>query len=332
MAIFKQNSEGNTSGDVVTTTTSGLAGNTTFTYANPGLTYSSSQASHGTLSVSVPTSVDYNGAGWTVTADRTFAGRLYFYATGAASTDFILFQLQVNGALSVRVLFQGAGKMRLTTKGSIQQWTATNTYPLNQWVRVEFEGNIGTTASNGQVRMLYYLGDSTTPVDQSPWVTGLDLGGGTGTIDHLYIYKYGSGTASGSLWEDDIEIRTGSSYSGLIGPVASTGPTADAGGYTVVPPATAFTLDGTGSTGSGSSIVSWSWTALWPSSGAPTLSGSSTSTATGTSNVEGSVYVYQLTVTDGNGASDTDTANVLVTSSGGGAGGIDLIWDGSAWL
>jgi hypothetical protein len=329
MGIYIQNSEGNTNGTVVTAANSGEGVNTPFGYANPGMTYSSTRAAHGTYSISVPASAQYDGANWPITtADRAFAGRFYFYATGASSSDFALVHATVNGTMSFRVLFQGSGRLRLTTKGSVQRWTSTNTYPVDQWVRVEFEGNIGTTNGNGQIRILYYVGDSTTPVDQSAWVTGIDLGGDTGTLENVFTHKYGTGTLAGSLWEDDYELRTGSSYNGLIGPVPSTSaPVANAGSYRIVAPGSQFTLDGSGSTGT---ITSRSWTALWPQSGAPALTGASTATPSGTANIEGSVYVYQLTVTN-SGGSDTDTTNVMVTNGGGGTGGIDLIWNGTAW-
>jgi len=329
MGIYKQDSEGNSNGAAVSVATSGSGSNVAFGNVNSGLTYSNAQAAHGTYSVSVPASVVHNGPNWPVlNGERTFAGRFYFYATGATSTDFVMLQLQVNGGLSARVLFQGTGKLRLTTTGAVQRWTSTNTYPLNQWVRVEFEGNIGTTASNGQIRILYYLGDSTTPVDQSAWITGIDLGGGSGSLEQIFVYKYGSGTLAGSLWEDDYEIRTGSDYNGLIGPVPSTtAPIANAGRYVIVAPGAQFTLDGTGTTGT---VTGRSWTALWPQSGAPTLTGSSTNTPTGTANIEGSVYVYQLTVSN-SGGSTSDTTNVMVTTASSGSSSIDLTWNGTAW-
>jgi len=330
MAIYKQNSEGNANGVTVTATNSDTdSSNTAFSNVNAGLTYSTTRAAHGTVSMSVPESVTYNGPNWDLnTADRTFAGRFYFYATGASTSDFALVQINVAGSSSVRVLFQGSGRLRLTTRGGTQRWTGTNTYPLNQWVRVEFEGNIGTTATNGQVRMLYYLGDSTTPVDQSAWITGIDLGGASGGLEDIYVYKFGSGNIDGLLWEDDIEFRTGSSYTGLIGPVPSTtAPVANAGRYVIVAPGAQFTLDGTGSTGT---ITGRSWTALWPQSGAPTLTGSTGSTPSGTANIEGSVYVYQLTVSN-SGGSSSDTTNVMVTTASSGSTSIDLIWDGTSW-
>ncbi|MDB5181084.1 MAG: hypothetical protein JWO54_847 [Candidatus Saccharibacteria bacterium] len=331
MSIYKQDSENNTSGTAVATANSANGSNVGFGNVNAGLTYSNAQAAHGVNSISVPTSAALNGPNWPVsTADRTFAGRFYVYATGLSSTDFILAQLQVNGGLSARVLFQGTGKIRLTTAGSVQRWTAAITYPLNQWVRIEFEGNIGTTASNCQIRILYYLGVSTTPVDQSTWITGIDLGGANGFLDQIYVYKYGAGTLAGSIWEDDLEYRTGSNYTGLIGPVPSaTAPVPDAGSYVIAAPGAQFTLDGSGSTGT---ITSRSWTSVWPQTGAPapTLTGATTSSPSATAGTAGSVYVYQQTVTNA-GGSDSDTVNVMVTDAVEIAGGSDLIWNGTAW-
>lgn len=96
-----------------------------------------------------------------------------------------------------------------------------------------------------------------------------------------------------------------------------------------------FTLSGAGSTGgSGNTITGWNWAALWPNSGAPSLSGANTQKATGTAGALGDVYVYRLTVTNSAAATNTSTTNILVTNGSGGGSGTsqERVWNGTSWV
>ena len=86
-------------------------------------------------------------------------------------------------------------------------------------------------------------------------------------------------------------------------------PTANAGGdQTITLPVNSVTINGSGSSASSGSIVSYAWT---ENSGPSTVSLSNTAINT-LNNLQAGVYTFSLTVTDNNGGTGTDVVNITV--------------------
>lgn len=337
MAIRRNTFNGGTSGAGLSTSNSGGVSGDAFSAVESTLTFSSEQARDGSLSVKAPSASGSGYGRWSVSGDRTAATRMYLYMTAAVSTsngDFITGRVDINGgAVVISNMITSSSpsqRLRLRSTASANIWTSSSTLPLNQWVRVEMLVNIGSGASDGQARIAYYVGESATAIEDSGWVTGLNLGGDIGTIDNVRFGKSSSGTLDGAAYFDTIGLNTGSDYSGFIGPEAaqSTAPTAQAGTSQIgVAAGSTVSLNGSAST----NATAYSWAFIYPSSGAPSLSGANTATPSFTAGPTGAIYAIRLTASN-SGQTDTDIVNVAV-GSGASSGGATsaLVWTGSQW-
>jgi len=73
----------------------------------------------------------------------------------------------------------------------------------------------GTGGADGRIRLAYFLGDDTTAVQDSGWITGLALGGDGAGIDSVVLGKT-SGAASPASFMDDAAANTGADYTGTF--------------------------------------------------------------------------------------------------------------------
>jgi hypothetical protein len=133
--------------------------------------------------------------------------RAYVWVSGAATGDTWLLASNPTGSNGVRALIQGTARLRLTDNGGTIRWTATNTFPTGEWVRVESYATAGTTTTDGTARLAYYLGDSTTAVEDSGLVTGVNTAAATGLFEQA---RFGGAGSAGDVWYDDIAVKTGS--------------------------------------------------------------------------------------------------------------------------
>lgn len=221
MTILRNTFDGGTNGTSMTTANAGGASGDTFAGVEASVVFSNEQAHTGTLSMKPPSTTSTGLARWAASGDRTLAFRGYVYFTAAHTGDYNFAQLLVinTSTIALTVQVQGTNQLRLRNNTtSINPWTATSSLPLNQWVRVEMLVQQGTTTTDGQVRVAYYLADSPTAVEDSGWLTGQNIRGDGGTINGVRFGKL-SGTAySGSAYFDTVGVNTGANYAGFIGP------------------------------------------------------------------------------------------------------------------
>lgn len=125
-----------------------------------------------------------------------------------------------SGSGQVSVLISPANKLRLREQiTGTNKWTAAATFPLNESVRIELLVEVGTSPTTGRARVAYYLGESLTPVEDSGWLEGLDLRGGTYPVGNVYFGKITTGAYAGDLYVDTLKVLSGADYTGqFIGP------------------------------------------------------------------------------------------------------------------
>lgn len=194
------------------------------------------------------------------------------------------------------------------------QWTAA----INTLYWVEVAATKGTTTSDGTIELKVYAADGTTELWS--WSSSTE---NTGTAN---VYQ-GRFMANNTYdWAfDDVQFDS-DKPSGWLGPVSSPSiPTANPGPHQAVLPGSTVHLNGGGST----NTTGYSWSFLWPSSGAPSLTGASTATPSFTAGSVGSIYALQLNASNGS-ETDTATVNIAVVSSVDGSN--DLVWTGTSWV
>ncbi len=320
MAILINTAEGGSNATVATTANTGGGSGTVFDQVTGSVTFSTTSPIHGSLSYTASAATQYTR--WSTT-DTTVLTRVYFKTSDASLGATPLRVGLTTGSVFISVMNSGlTGRIQLYSGSAVA--TSPSAISSNTVYRLELYVKAG--AGTGELRAAVYEGNSTT----AWWDSGAQTGRTVENPATILFGKFDSSTAQVS-W-DDTGAKTGSDATWGAWPAAGGVPTARTDGYVVVAPGGTFTLSGTTSSSPNGSITGWSWTSLWPSSGAPTLSGASTNTATGAAGANGSVYVYQLSITDSTAQTDTETVNVLVTNGGSGSGNSELVWNGTSWV
>lgn len=321
-STFTNNFEGGTNGAVVG---SGSGGGTAFAASDATVLYDSTIKAHGTLSARASSmgTAATNLNRFALTAETIVKNVIYVNVSALPTADLDLTNVFTTaGGSAAYGRINSAGKLRLAVTGGIFPWTATNTFPLNQWVRVELYANIGSSTTTGVVRLAYFLGDSTTAVEDSGTITGVNSG--DGSVNTYGASRFGKCTSSAhslSLNWDDVAAYTGTSA--LLGTAqpysapASTPPTIVAGAKQVIgTPGSTVNLTSTPTLGTGTSISSYQWTPTsWPASlsGAPTITNPTSQTASFTPTARGR-YLFSVTCTDNTAQTSAPaTAEVDVT-------------------
>jgi hypothetical protein len=205
MTLKINSAEGQANG---TTVAQGSGGNTGgaagdyFTQVSPGtggsIVFSTAQKAHGSNSyLFTPASgqlcfvIFDDSSGSTAVATR-----FYIYLTGYPAAEGLLMDVEgaAGGAImSLHLLSSGLVRAHNSAGGVIPGTTATSAIPLNQWVRIEFQGTVSATAA---VTWQYFnTMDSGTPTESLT---------GTGTIVTNSVQAaagrviYGRFTASGA--------------------------------------------------------------------------------------------------------------------------------------
>jgi hypothetical protein len=300
--------EGGINGVVVTTANSGGGIRTAFTAVSSTVTYTNANStSRGALSGTCSDYTTTSNVRWALANPTAANLSNYYWVTAATTADLLTQRLSVTGdTTGATVRINTASKLRLTDSANTIIWTATNTFPLNQWVRIELWAN----STTGQARLAYFLGDSTTPAEDSGIVTG-SFGGGAAFVNARHGLLGTATGYGGSLYWDDAQVWTDTdATSSLIGPFpAAASYTASAGAdQTNVEPWSTVTLTGT-DTGSPTTRA-WTQTGGAPS---VTISGASTTTPTFTApgTIAGTTLTFTYTVS-GSGAPASSATNVTV--------------------
>lgn len=222
MTVIDNNFDGGTDSTAMTTGNTGGASGTAFAAVEPAATFSNEWSNSGALSMKLASTAVSSYGRW-VTTGKNLKYREYVNFTTAHTGDFVLAEPRITTSSATKialVLINGANQLRLRIAAtSADVWTAADPFPLNQPVRVEALFEVGTTTSDGRARIAYFLGDSLTPIEDSGWITGLNLRGDTGDITAFFIGKVSSAAYGGNAYVDDVSVRTGVDYTdSFIGP------------------------------------------------------------------------------------------------------------------
>lgn len=260
MSIIYNTFDGGTNGTAMTTANTGGTSGTAFTAVVSDATFSTEQAHSGTLSMKMGAqnaAVAAYGRWTDTTPAANVQEKQYFFFTTAHTTDYGLFETRgdtSSGSRKASVLISGANKLRVNISGNATPivFTSTADFPLNQWVRVEGMFETGTSDSTGRVRVAMYLGDSSTPVEDTGWLTGLNMRYSLNATQSVYYAgKSGTSAYNGLAYMDTVRIRSGAEYTGaFIGPETVTLPTPVVTLGTTTNPST---IGGT----NGSQVVTW---------------------------------------------------------------------------
>lgn len=223
MATFENSFDGGSNGVGMTVANTGGASGDAFTAVDAALTFSDEWAQSGTLSAKPPETAVSGLARWSI-GQANVAIREYVMCTVAHTGDYTLLQTRGETSSSttgqVSVLLNAASHLRLReqTTGT-NRWTAAATFPLNESVRVELLVEVGTSPTTGRARVAYYLGEDLTPIEDSGWLEGLDLRGGTYPVGNIYVGKISAAAYAGDLYVDTLKVLSGADYTGqFIGP------------------------------------------------------------------------------------------------------------------
>lgn len=220
MVKIRNNFDGGTNGTGMTVPNTGGASGTAFTAVEVAATFSNEQSETPPLSMKPPTTAITGYGRWTV-PDRNISTRLYLYTTTAHSADYNFLQFRdATSAVILTIRINGANALRaFVTASAANAWTASGTLPLNQQVRVECLYEQGVANNDGRVRVAYFLGDLTTPIQDSGWITGQNFRGDVSATSSVYVGKIQTTAYPGSLYLDTVAVDTGVDYTGnFIGP------------------------------------------------------------------------------------------------------------------
>jgi hypothetical protein len=275
---------------------------------------STTQAAHGTRSAHM-VGTSTSGADYfqkNITATDVLGADVYLRIVTLPSTDtgIIWFGDLTSQRLHLELLTTGA--LRIRDDANANQWTSGTTLSLNTWYRVSLYAT--RDASAGTVRAAYYALDNTTPITDSGLLTAKNTGSTSYNVIRIGS-KTSTGTTTADFYMDDWAYDPAAT--GLLPPSgANVDPTADAGTNQNVAASATVNLSGSGNDSDGS-IASQVWTFLYPTSGAPSLTGGTTMTPSFTAGAVGNLYILQLQVTDNGGGVGTDTVEVRVPLAGG---------------
>lgn len=210
--------DGGTNGVGLTTGNSGGSSGTAFTAVESALTFSNEWAHSGSLSVKLPSGAVSGYGRWQTSGDRNVQVKLRLFQTAAQTGDLGLYRAALTTTTSTSiayVMITPANKLRLrhTASGS-NVWTGTIDIPTNTDVRIEALIEQGTGASDGRIRIAWFIGNSNTAQEDSGWLDTLPLRGNEGQIAQHYVAKLGAGATVGSVYMDDPVVWTGTDYTG----------------------------------------------------------------------------------------------------------------------
>jgi hypothetical protein len=300
------NNTGGASGDQFTTIVLGTGS---------AITFDTAHAMHGTLAgklapaASGAARIDYDNL-----STNTLGVALYYYFTANPTDDTYICQFNSSAGRVVSLHLASGGTLKLrdfATASTANIWASTSTIPLNQWVRIEVWAQVGTTTSNGQIKVAYYLGDSTTATGSTS-LTAQDLQ--TTPLTRFSFGKFNASAYATPFWVDD--PRYDDTATDLIGPTpAGTPPTVSATSIVTVASGSTATLSATASV-TGATLSSLT-VAQQTGPTTVTLSGSgTTSPASRTfSTVVPGTYTFLWTATDSNGLTGSAAQTVYVTTT-----------------
>lgn len=220
MAKLRNTFDGGTNGTGMTVANTGGASGDAFAAVVVDAIFSNEWFETSPLSMKPPLTAAAGYGRWN-TVSRNSRHRVYFMVTGAITSDYNFLQLRINSATSVLTLrVNSAGILRVFAHAaSANVWTASTALPYNQTIRAELLVEQGVANNDGRVKVAYYLGDSLTPIQESAWLTAINLRGDVGSIGETYIGKVQTTANAAALYLDTVAVDTDSDYATtFIGP------------------------------------------------------------------------------------------------------------------
>jgi hypothetical protein len=218
-----QTFEGQAAGTAFTATTSGTGGNTAYASRNLGtggvMVYSGAAPlpAAGTMGLKMTPGgatsilVQRNVASLTQHAVRFFIG----WSVGAQAHNF--YGLRNSGSKVVGVQTESNGLFMVDVVGGVK-WTSTVAAASNTLYRVEVVSEVGTTTTNGRVRVWIYLGNTSTLVDS--YDSGYTSNLGTTAFAFEQVGKLGATAETTDIYLDE-HAWSDTNTTTPIGPVAT---------------------------------------------------------------------------------------------------------------
>ncbi len=317
MAVHGNSAEGGTDGVAVSVANSGGASGDAFSNVfGTGFTYSAADAMKGTM-------------GWKVAANAFGAGeydlpnvtqlafqiRIKQKALATSDCHFIRVANSGTRIFSLHIVAPGtqASRVRIddaTGTAGVYTFPTTPAHDNSQYYRIEGFIVLGSATNNGRIKVGIFAGESTTPFDTIYDVSNANLGAGL-TANQLYGGKY-SQTAEEYAFDGFYYDTAATDF---IGIAAGPPPTVSTPAIQNVAAGAAVSVGVTASSSS-STIASYAWSYVYPTSGGPALSNANTNTVSFTAGTAGNLYMLQCVVTDGNGLTTTVQTEVRVPTSG----------------
>lgn len=221
MADLSNGFEGGTSGTTITTGnsggTSGDAFNTVSIGTGATLAFDNTVSAHGTQSMEIATgtnSTSVYGA-WTEASPSVLYARAYIYATAAPAANTNIIRILSAGTIITSIRLNSTGKVAFLYSSGTLGGTSTNSFPLNQFFRLEAQFDIG--AGNIAIRLYFGTNFDDTVITETISVTGVTTGGST--VDAIRFGCVANTASFGPIWMDDL----GTSATTWLGPVGSSG-------------------------------------------------------------------------------------------------------------
>ena len=234
MPSISNNAEtGLANGTVITTANSGGGAGTAVTTVTAGtgntFTFSSAAAHRGSLGMALNFGTTAGGTlAWDLNTTQRTAVRFYVNIPALPTAQEYLANFRNGSANMATIGINSVGKLSVQNAAGagVSAGNAAATFPVNQWVRVEFAVTKGTTTTNGRIEYAYYLGDSTTPI--ATYDTGATVNTGTTDVALVRLGRTTTATEARILYYDDIAAQD--IATGWIGvPTSNVAPNADLG-------------------------------------------------------------------------------------------------------
>lgn len=213
MALTQLDFENQTSGTAVPNGGTGAD----FGVASPGtggsITYDNTHAAHGAIAVKFsPAASQSCYTGLTSLNTAQLAIELPVWFDTATDADTWPIYLQDTAAVGIcRAYLESTGKLRVSVQAGQIVWTATQAFPLGQWVRISLYISITT----GTLKVSYFLGDSTAPVEAG-YVSANGVALGSVNIGSIHLGKANGSDYVSPFWIDSLQYDTAASD--FIGP------------------------------------------------------------------------------------------------------------------
>lgn len=143
----------------------------------------------------------------------------YHKVSTMPTADISLLQVDDGGGSSTQMYVRGVtnqGRVATLTKGTTRE-VGTPTITAGQWLRFGLRLIAGTSATTGQLRAAWALGDNDLAAD-SGLITGINTADATASFAALRAGKYGTAAYSGDISQGRLIIRTGADISGTFKP------------------------------------------------------------------------------------------------------------------